>query len=719
MIPTHDVPLSHAVAIHWSKHQIPFIEAASDKDLATALGVVHAHLRIGQMEILRRLSQGRLSEMIGPVALDLDQLLRILDFGRATPQILESMPGETHEWLASFVTGINHYLRHLKVLPQEFLVLNLKREKWSVSDVIRIGRLASADVNWLVWFQLLRLRGQKEWPCLWQRLKETGSAPVSDHSGSNRAQSLIFETLGLSARWSSNSVAISKSRSMTGGALLASDPHLGNHLPNPWFIAGYKSPTHHAVGLMVPGLPFVALGRNPRIAWGGTNLHAASSDFFDVSDLARDAIKERRELVKVRWWPDQRIVLRDAPPGPIISDAHLLGLDREKPIALRWMGHQPSDEFTAMLRVNQACSWDDFRMAISGISVPGQTMTYADANGYIGKAMAVRLPERRQRQLKDIVLNKVHIDGWKNHVNGSKLAAQHNPEIGFVVSANERPVTTTVPVGYFFSPSDRANRLSELIGIHSEITCKNLKATLTDVYMGTSHDICSHFLEVLRTSNGKPIHQTSKALEQALAAWNGHYQQNSPGALAFELVFQNFLQEFYSKNTLSAYWATWMPRTLVRSDLFQNSSAEVTAILKHAIHRSVRPFERFKVWGAMHRLKLRHPFGRVPIFGKRYIFGDMPASGASESINKTAYRQSLKRHEAIYGSTARHVSDLSDRDRNFFILLGGQDGWIGSSNYTDQVRLWRKGEYIEVPLRPERVRSLFPHCTNLVPQVPN
>jgi len=208
-------------------------------------------------------------------------------------------------------------------------------------------------------------------------------------------------------------------------------------------------------------------------------------------------------------------------------------------------------------------------------------------------------------------------------------------------------------------------------------------------------------------------------LERALAAWNGRYEPNSAGALAFELVFQNFLKDFYDKNTLFAYWATWMPRTLVQGDLFQRHSAATTFMLECAIHRSVRSFKRFKVWGGMHRLKLAHPFGRVAIFGKRYIFGDMPASGGNESVNKTAYQPSLKRHDTAYGSNARHISDLSDLDRNFFVLLGGQDGWIGSANFMDQVHLWQKGEYIQVPLRPQSVRSLFTHCTSLVPQVSN
>ena len=305
MLPRQDIPLDHGVVIHWSEQQIPFIEAESDTDLATALGLVHAHLRIGQMEMLRFLSQGRLSELIGPIAIDLDYLLRSLAPGRAVPEILESLPIETRQWLEAFVSGINHHLEHAKELPHEFDVLKIKREPWSVSDVLGIGRLVAADTNWIVWFQLLRLHTRKDWPRLWRRLMENGQVTDPDPTSFSGSDALL-RGLQFPAWRGSNSVAVSGPRSATGGALMANDPHLGVHLPGPWLIAGYKSPSHHAVGLMAPGLPFVAIGRNPWIAWGGTNLHAASSDFYDVSDVPSDAISERRESIKVRWWPDQR-----------------------------------------------------------------------------------------------------------------------------------------------------------------------------------------------------------------------------------------------------------------------------------------------------------------------------------------------------------------------------------------------------------------------------
>ena len=91
-----------------------------------------------------------------------------------------------------------------------------------------------------------------------------------------------------------------------------------------WLIAGLKSPSYHVVGLMGPGLPVFAIGRNPSIAWGGTNMRAASSDLVDVSGLDPDSIEARDETISVRWWFDSTVTIRQTPLGPVISDAPLL-----------------------------------------------------------------------------------------------------------------------------------------------------------------------------------------------------------------------------------------------------------------------------------------------------------------------------------------------------------------------------------------------------------
>src|SRR5690349_15660724 len=87
MLPTRGLPLRAPVTIRWNDRHVPTIEAQHDTDLAVALGVVHAHLRLAQIEFMRRAAWGRLAEVLGPAALGLDHTLRILNLPKAVPGI--------------------------------------------------------------------------------------------------------------------------------------------------------------------------------------------------------------------------------------------------------------------------------------------------------------------------------------------------------------------------------------------------------------------------------------------------------------------------------------------------------------------------------------------------------------------------------------------------------------------------------------------------------
>ena len=123
-------------------------------------------------------------------------------------------------------------------------------------------------------------------------------------------------------------------------------------------------------------------------------------------------------------------------------------------------------------------------------------------------------------------------------------------------------------------------------------------------------------------------------------------------------------------------------------------------------------------WGDMHRLRLAHSLGRLPVLRGAFIVANLPAGGSRQTPMKMAHGLVNGRHCATFGSMARHISDLSDLDANWFILLGGNDGWIGSASYCDQLPLWQERRYIRMPLRPETVAREFPLVTNLSPAVP-
>jgi len=710
MFPKRRLPIHGRVTIHWNGRHVPFIEAERDVDLPVGLGMVHAHLRLGQMEVLRRIARGRVAEMAGPAAIDLDHLLRILNFGRAAPAILSAMPADSREWLDGFVCGLNAYVDGVETLPFEFRAAGLAREPWTAEDVLTLGRFVSLDVTWLVWFQLLAHVADTDWAALWERLTTEGAGlPYAPEPGSGLGLAIANSTFSGLGRWGSNSFAVAAERSATGGALLASDPHLGITLPNCWLLAGYQSPSHNALGLMIPGLPVIALGRNRRIAWGATNLHAASSDIYDVSGLSADDVAQRRERIRCRWWSDRDVTVRDSALGPVVTDSRLLADPFGRTLALRWAGYLPSDELTALLQVSQARDWPGFRRALQGFGVPGQTFTYADAHGHVGQLYATQLPRRPPVELPELVMPASASSCWDHTVTADDLPAQLDPPDGIAVSANNRPLETNIRIGCFFSPDDRFQRLRYLLRQKERLAVADVSAAQQDVYVPSIVAFRDEFLARL-----KPSARASATLD-ALAAWDGRYAAESTGALAMERLTYHLARNLSGQGRARAYWATWCPRALVRRDVAKASAAVLEAVSDTALAAADRAVKKSRTWGNEHRLRLMHLFGMLPVLGHLYRFGDFPAAGNSETVMKTAYGFVSGRHAARYGSTARHISDLSDPDRNYFCLLGGQDGWPSSTTFIDQLPDWQAGRYHDMPLRVETARARFPHTLHLTP----
>lgn len=714
-IPVAGLTLEGAVTIHWDEHQVPFIEAERDADLPVAMGLVHAHLRLGQMELLRRISQGRIAEMGGPLAADIDEGLRILNFGAAADKMEAALPPESRAWLEGYVRGVNHYQQNVKRLPQEFRVLGLEREPWTVRDVLTFGRLSGTDVNWLVYGGLLKLRDRKDWPELWARLVKEGISSVPSFDA-DAGQSAFNALLAGVSKSGSNSLAVAPSRTSTGATIMANDPHLGITVPNIWLIMGVHSPSYHVVGLSVPGLPIFAIGRNPRIAWGGTNMRAASSDLVDISTLPAGDIQTRQEKIKVRWWFDRDVSVRETRWGPVLSDAPLLKREDGPQFALRWAGHQVSDEVGAMMKVSRATNFQEFRQAFKTFAVSGQNMLYADIDGNIGQVAAAKLPSRKNGLPADVLVTPEQSDAaWSNMKDVSSLPVSINPADGFLLSANNRPAPADIPLGYFFSPDDRMIRMREILTEKDRVGVADIKALQRDVYMTSSVKLRDALLPLLNKLS--PTEPAEQEVVTLMADWDGHYRPESRGALAFELFYADFKKRFavslMGERDADTYAGVGRIKTLLIADLERAAGETVAAALRPALANAAERIGSFSNWGDMHRLAISHPMGFLPVIGGRYRFADYPTGGSSHSIMKTAHATTDQQHNTRFGSNARHISDLSDMDKNYFVLLGGQDGWFKSANFLDQVPYWQSGNYIQVPMRLDVVRKSFTRKTVL------
>ncbi|HEX6441188.1 MAG TPA: penicillin acylase family protein [Stellaceae bacterium] len=708
-LPQTELPIGAPVEIRWNEHLVPFITAQSDRDLAVALGLIHAHLRLAQMEILRRVAYGRIAEVLGPVAIPFDHALRLIDPARAVPAILDGLPEHTSDWLDGFVAGINHHLASDQPPPFEFGLLGIGAEPWTVADVLTVGRLAAADVNWVLWMRLLRLMRGEDWPEIWGRLVADGTAPTPSFAGQGSDMPEVFARLVLGlGRRGSNALAVSGRRSATGNAWLAGDPHLPLSLPSLWLQAAYHSPSYNVAGLMIPGIPVMAIGRNPYLAWGGTNLHAASSELFDVSDLPESEIVERRVRLRVRWSRPHDIVLRETAYGPIMSDAPLFGGGSGRKLALRWVGHHASDEISALLAINQARDGAEFRRAAAGFAIPGQTLIYADNTGRIGRVLAAWLPRRPRAAPADLASRIGDAVAWDSLVSAADFAGETDPSRGFVVSANDRPPNSEIPVGWFFSPGERAERMTVLLRASERIGLAELTALQADVAAPAVLALRDRICAAATVSSSDPAFE-------AMAAWDGRYDEDSAGALAFELALARLTEAITPERLRAVYAAVWHGRNLIAREIEALAPEQLAEALRAALAGAGPAFGRLRGWGAAHRLRLAHPLGAIPLLGRRWRFLDLPWPGSNETVFKSAHGLVSGRHAAGYGSNARYVFDLSDPDANRLVLLGGQDGHPGSPAFLDQARLFRRGEYLTLPLDPDTARARFAHSTLLQP----
>jgi penicillin amidase len=697
--PREGWPTDAPVTVRWNDQLVPFVEAGTDHDLAFALGVVHHHLRAGQMRVLKHIAQGRLAEMAGPPVRGVDEALRILDYGRAAPAVTAAWPEETRAFVDAFVEGLNWHQARSRP-PPEFALLGLRPEPWTAEDLVTVGRLAGTDVNWLAFFGALRARLEPDWPQTWQRLKRAGLNETDTELAATPDAATLAALLAGSSRAGSNSVAVAPRRTASGAAMIANDPHLGLNLPNLWLLAGGRSPSYHVVGMMIPGLPFFALGRNPDLAWGGTNARALSSDLVDVA--GSDAVTRETVTVKTRWWRDREVTRRVSPEGPILSDSRFVPARAGEELALRWVGHEPTDEITAFLNAARAGSVEEFRTAFESYGVSAQNMLAADSSGGIAMLMAAKLPIRTKPKTDDIVLDDSA--GWAGYDTALTLPWVVNPADGFVASANDRPDYIERPAGYFFSPKDRVDRMAALVDQAGEVGFDDLAALQTDVVSTPAAELARGLLEQADAVGvGHPL------LED-LRGWDGAYGVDDRAPVAFETLLFHVTRRLYADDgravsSLDGRWAS-LQAFLLR-DLEARPPRRRAELLRAAVDAAAADAEPFAAWGDMHRVRVQHLLGNVPVLGRFFRVEDLPSPGSRETLMKRSHDLVNRRHRASFGAQARHISDLGDPDANWFVLFGGQDGWLDAANYADQLPLWREGRYLRLPLTDDAVRASF------------
>ena len=286
--------LSAPVEILRDEYAIPHIFAQTPADGYFGLGFVHAQDRLFQMELMRRLGGGRLSEAIGPVGLDSDRFMRVLGLYRLAEQGLAKLSAETRDAFDAYAAGVNAFIAsHDSAWPPEFYMLGIRPEPWKAADSAVWGRLMGMQLsgNWgteLFRSRLMRRLTPEQIDALWPPYPPSAPTTVAALAQLplDRLAAAIPEALVHNS--ASNAWVLSGDRTTTGKPILANDPHLGYQAPNLWYLARIETPSWRIAGATVPGVPFHVLGHNGKVAWGMTTTESDTQDLF-IERLPPDA----------------------------------------------------------------------------------------------------------------------------------------------------------------------------------------------------------------------------------------------------------------------------------------------------------------------------------------------------------------------------------------------------------------------------------------------
>lgn len=703
----------------------------SDLDVFYGQGFQHAKDRLWQMELQRRLVQGRLSELFGQRTIDKDRFYRTLGLYRAAAKTWEVLSPQTKAILRAYADGVNAYIAQ-GTLPMHYLLLRAKPEPWTPIDSLAWQKMMAWNLNQM-WIEKLKTQtmlqeyGPETLSTFWPAPPHDSTILSSDevrqaklpiHSKTYHLTQHFNHDLKLHLydiqAWhdhqpgkGSNNWVISGSKTQSGMPILASDPHLKLTQPGPWYIIQLQGPSIALSGASLVGLPGIMIGHNQTIAWGVTNVEPNVQDIF-IEANPQD-ISTYQETILIKGSPAETLMRRESPRGPIISDV-LLG-ETNYPLSLRWVGIEADDTTTdSLLMLNRAQNWQDFVNAVDKFVVPALNIVYADIDGNIGYYMAGKIPIREDNLNPTPVLpNQTTL--WTDYIPTKDLPHILNPESGFIATANNKvvPDEYAYQINYLWKESHyRSKRIKDLIeanqahNIQSSVEIQ--QDTLSYLWGSLKPQLCS--IEVTE----------HKALHDQMCRWDGDMQTKRIEPTLFALWFQRIKQmlpqnqgmlkttanshQYFIQEQLSEEGAYCRAETGTCNDFLQQTYHD--AIEDYLAHQGMNEV----TWGGLHQLTLTDPVLEQIPFVKKKIRRTIATPGGQDTVNVGAYRDQFKHH---HGAGYRQIIDLNDMSQSLMILVMGQSQYPWSKHYDDLLYPWANKQYLQVHQIPlELTTTLLP-----------
>lgn len=702
------------------------ITAQSERDAHFALGFVHAQDRLFQMELMRRLGTGRLSELFGLRTLKTDKLMRLLGLAQQAERQYEAASPDLRAALDAYAAGVNAYRAwHGFPLPLEFLLLRFEPDPWRPTDSLLWGRL-------MAW-QLSGNGGQEIQNERIRRVVNRDLLPLLLREESRQAG-----LPGLApTRSASNNWALAGARTASGSPVIANDPHLALTAPATWYMARLSTPDGVLVGATVPGIPFLVIGSNGQVAWGFTTTHSDTQDLFEEhlspglpehydTPNGPAAFERRREVIKVKGGADVTFNVRSTRNGPLISDLEPERYLRRR-FSLAWTGFLPDDRTPeAFLNMNRARNAAEFQQALRDFHAPHQNVVFADTVGNIGFVAAGRVPVRRNIANESLFPAPGWIDdyAWTGTLPFDDLPRIENPPSGAIITANNdiRPPRYSTFLGRSFDRPYRHDRIQALLAETPEATLEDMqRIQLDDLSAPLLGFVKTHFPEV---KPSVPID-----IAAAISSWDGRMIAHRPEPLiATAWLYATARRVLADEMGGEAFrhWWFWQLDILKEvmtkerwcddrdtptrencRDVTRAAFAEALDALRMRYGMDWQAWS----WGAAHEVQFRHPvFASLPFVGD-HLVPKVAAPGDQFTINRggVAVSPDGARFADVHGPGMRMAIDMSRPGAPVFNLAGGQSGHPLSSHYSDLLPEWATGAYRTFQNPAEDVLILRPH----------
>ena len=738
------------VTVYFDDIGVPHINAQNQKDAYLALGYVHAQDRLWQMELVRRIAAGRLSEILGKELLSVDQFFSGLGIEEAANKTIASLDKSSQAYILTqaYLDGVNQFIKNGKT-PLEFILLGLEKEKYTIKDIYNVfGYMSfSFAVAHKTDPLLTEIKEKLGAPYLRELLGfadenltvNKTSIPEKINATISRAVSSIMDDLPVSPFIGSNSWVIAPEKTKNGKVIFANDPHIGFSQPSVWYQNHIKTPDFEIYGFNIALMPFPLMGHNRAYAYGMTILANDDLNFYIEEDNPENSLEyktidgyEKYQLVDktihVKNAIDTNFQVKVSRHGPIMNGLIKHVID-ERPIAMNWIYTQlPNEMLEVSYGISHANSMRDFKKSVAKIHAPGLNVMYGDAKDNIGWFSSAKL-----YQLRDGLSSKTYLNGASGndeiieYLPFEENPQSINPTWKYVYSANNQPdsVRGKLYQGYY-QPQDRAKRIVELLDEKNDFTKKDVSKMIYDVKSSTVSEISKGLLKSVEKSKGTASERKAFSI---IENWDGSYLKTSVGPTIFNRFLYEFLKETYNdelgdsfqlfinsqlqdqvlplqvNREKSVWWDNISSKDKIetRTDIVNLAFKNAIAFLQNQLGENIEDW----TWNRVLSIEHEHAIGKAGgLLRKFFNVGPFETIGGNEVINNQIFNlDSTGYYKVTAGPSTRRIVDFSDVENSLAILPTGQSGNVFSEYYKDQTEKYLEGEFVKMNLNQAEIEQ--------------